>query len=120
MTATATARTALDSFREAVEGKDSHALEACYAEDAVAVHCSERSRPSSAEELRGRRAIAAGYSDAPPDLKHEIQDEVADDERFACTIKCTYPNGGLVFSTVICDVADGLIVREFGVDAWDE
>ncbi len=120
MAVTATAQVALEALRAAVARKDYDALESCYADDAVAVSYSERNRPSSAEELRGRKAIVAAYREAPAELKHELTDEVAGEERFAFTMKCTYPTGELVMWTAICEVRDGLITRQVGVEAWDQ
>ncbi len=120
MSVTATAETTLEAFRAAVANKDYDALESCYAADAVVVSYSERNRPSSAEELRGPEAIVAVYRETPEELKHELIDEVAGEERFAFTMKCTYPTGELVMWTAVCEVRDGLIARQVGVEAWDE
>jgi ketosteroid isomerase-like protein len=120
MSVATTAKTALDAFRAAMEGQDFDALESCYAEDAVYVSYSERNRPSSAEELCGRQAIGRAFRDAPGELTHELQDEVAGENRFAFTLKCTYPTGELVMATSVCEVRDHLITRQTGVEAWDE
>lgn len=120
MSVTATAQTALEAFRAALERKDYDALESCYADDAVYVGYSERNRPSSAQELRGPEAIGRAFREAPGDLTHELQDEFAGEGRFAFTLKCTYPTGELVMGTSICEVRDGRITRQTGVEAWDE
>lgn len=120
MSVTATAQTALEAFAAAVARKDYDALESCYADEAVVVSYSERNRPSSAEVLRGPKAIVGVYKEAPAELRHELTDEVAGEERFAFTMKCTYPSGELVIWTAICHVEDGLITRQVGVEAWDE
>lgn len=120
MSATATAQTTLDALRAALDRKDYDALESCYADDAVYVSYSERNRPSSAEELRGPEAIGRAFREAPSDLTHELTDEVVSDDRFAITLKCTYPTGELVLQTSICEVREGRIVRQAGVETWDE
>ena len=120
MATTATTQAALDAYRTAWERKDFDALADCYAEDAVVVSYNERNRPGAAEELRGREAIASHFAGEPPDLKHELTQELAGDDRFAFTMKCTYPSGELVMWTSICDVRDGRITRQTGVEAWDE
>ena len=120
MAATATAQTALEALRAAAERKDFDALESCYADDAVVLSFSERNRPSAADPLRGPKAIVQPYRDAPAELTHELSDELVGDERFACTLKCTYPTGELVLAALICDVRDGRITRQVGVEAWDE
>ena len=120
MAITTTAATALEAFRGALDAKDYDALESCYAEDAVYLGYSERNRPSSAEALRGPEAIGRLFRDAPADLTHEIVDEVVGEARFAITLRCTYPTGELVLGTTICEVRDGLITRQTGVETWDE
>ena len=120
MSTTATAQSALDSFRAALDRRDYDALESCYADDAVFVSYSERNRPSSAEELRGPEAIGRAFRDAPDELEHEVLDAVVGEDRFAFTLKCTYPTGELVMGTSICQVRDGLITRQTGAEAWDE
>ena len=120
MTTTTTAGTTLDAFRAALDAKDYDALESCYADDAVYLSYSERNRPSSAEPLRGPEAIGRAYREAPAELTHELVDEVAGEERFAFTLKCTYPTGELVIGTSICEVRDGRITRQTGVETWDE
>ena len=64
--------------------------------------------------------IGQSFREAPDDLTHEIGDEVVGDDRFAFTLKCTYPTGGLVMVAGICDVREGRITRQLGVEAWDE
>ncbi len=120
MATTLTTQQALDAYRTVWERKDFDALADCYADDAVLINYSERNRPSAAEEVRGKDAIGAGFRDEPPDLRHELTDEVAGEERFAFTMKCTYPTGELVMWTAICEVRDGKITRQVGVEAWDE
>jgi ketosteroid isomerase-like protein len=117
--ATATTE-ALDAYRTAWEAKDFDALTACYADDAVLINYSERNRPGSAAEVRGADAIGARFRGEPPDLKHELTDELADESGFAFNMKCTYPSGELVMWTSICTVRDGKVVRQVGVETWDE
>ena len=115
-----TAGTTFDAFRAALDAKDYEAAESLYAEDATFVSYSERNRPSGAETLRGPKAIVDGFRAAPPDLEHELLDEVIGEDRFAFTLRCVYPTGELVMATSICDVRDGLITRQTGVETWDE
>jgi molybdopterin synthase sulfur carrier subunit len=108
-----------DAFRDALERHDYDAMSELYAEDAVYTMYSERNRPSSATKVEGRTAIEALFKGEAPDLKHRVVDEVVGDGRFAYTLICEYPSGELVFGTAVCDVADGKIVRQAGVEAWD-
>ena len=120
MATTVTAQAVLDAYRGAWESKNWSALADCYADDAVVVSYSERNRPSSVEEIRGREAIAAHFSAEPEGLKHVLTDAVAGENGFAFTMKCSYPTGELVMWTATCEVSDGEIVRQVGVEAWDE
>lgn len=56
----------------------------------------------------------------PHDLVHRVRDEVVGEDRYAFTTVCTYPGGGKVVSNRVCEVRDGLVVREVTVEAWDE
>ena len=54
------------------------------------------------------------------EMTHEIRDEVIGTDRFAFTELCEYPDGNLVFSAMVCDLNDGRIERQVGLQAWDE
>jgi uncharacterized protein (TIGR02246 family) len=120
----AIATTAADVFaalRQAWEFNDAEAILAAYADDAVLIGYSERNRPSSAERLQGRAAIEPFVRDVVArNLQHTLGDEVVGDDRFAAIETCVYPSGEQVVSAMVCDVRDGRIVRQVGVEAWDE
>lgn len=110
----------LAAYREAMESHDYRALGELFADDAVAVTYSERSRPSSAQKAEGKDAIVAVLSQGPDDLEHSVTDEVVADDRFAFKLTCRYPTGELVVATYICETGAGKIGRQIGVEAWDE
>jgi len=53
-------------------------------------------------------------------MTHKIGDEVIGESRFSFTEQCEYPDGNLVFSAMVCDLNDGKIARQVGLQAWDE
>ena len=120
----ATAMTAADAFaalRHALESNDAEAVLDAYADDAVVIGYSERNRPSSAQLLGGRAEIESWVREVVSrNLTHSFTDEVISDNRFAAVETCVYPTGEHVVSAFICDVRDGKIVRQVGVEAWDE
>ena len=99
MTADTEARTVSDvrdAYRAALEAHDYDAVGEVFAEDALLLSYSERNRPSSAQEVRGRAAIVQGLKEAPADLVHTVSDFIVGDDGFACVLTCRYPSGGQV------------------------
>lgn len=116
-----TAASVSEAMKEALERGDIDAVRDLYAGDAVAVTYSERNRPSSAEELRGREAIEEMWREVERrNLSEKVLQEVAGEDRFALELQCTYPTGEKVIGTYICEVRGGKIVRQRGAEAWDE
>ena len=121
MAAVATAREIFDAFRAALEQRDIDAVVGLYADDAEYTTYSEGNRPSAAESLRGKEAIANVWRDVEErNLTESISDEVVGDDRFACRVTCTYPSGERVVGNYICEVRDGRIARSTSVETWDE
>lgn len=120
MPATATAQDALEAYRAAMETKQLEAVDNAYAEDAVVLTYSERNRPSSATEVRGRDAIRAQLEGMPEGLTHRIESDVVGQDALAFTLVCDYPTGEKVVACCICTVQDGKIAHQVGVETWDE
>lgn len=71
--------------------------------------------------LRGRKAIAAHLSDiCARDMTHRVERVVAGDDGAAFTEACAYPDGTRVQCAAVLDLVGGRIVRQVGVQAWDE
>ena len=118
--ATATA-SALESLREAMRAHDPEAFVNAYTDDAVVLAHSERNRPSSAKRIEGRDAIREWARDfLSRNLDHSLADEVIDGDRLAFIDTCVYPTGEVVVGAYICEVRDGRIAQQVGVEAWDE
>jgi ketosteroid isomerase-like protein len=108
-------------FRDATESRDADALAALYADDAVMIEYDMRNPPSSPMKLEGKEDIEFMVRDiCGREMTHEIGDEVIGEDRFSFTELCEYPDGNLVFSAMVCDLNDGKIARQVGLQAWDE
>jgi ketosteroid isomerase-like protein len=106
----------LAELKRAIEGRDAKTLAAFYADDAL-LRINPPSRP---RELKGKPAIAAYYDDVcGRAMSHRIESGVANGEALAFTQACTYPNGSKVFCSAMLHIADGKIVRQTAVQAWD-
>ena len=116
------ARATFDALRETLERSDIDAVMELFADDATMTTYSERSRPSSAEELRGKEAIGEVWREIERrNLTEKVTDAVVGDDRFAFALLCIYPTGERVFGTYICQLRDdGRIARVTGAEAWDE
>ena len=52
-------------------------------------------------------------------MSHRVESGIANGEALAFTQACTYPNGNKVFCSAMLHIADGKIVRQTAVQAWD-
>jgi ketosteroid isomerase-like protein len=121
MATAAAAHDVLAAYRAALHAHDEQRLLRVYADDAVVVAYSERSRPASPQRIEGREAIDAWLTDVMSrNLTHTVNDELAAGDRFAFRETCVYPSGENVVGTYVCKVRDGQIVEQVGVEAWDE
>ena len=108
-------------LRDAIESRDANAMLALYADDALVVEYDKRSPPSSPMKFEGKEQIEPMVRDiCGREMTHKVGDEVIGDDRFAYTERCEYPDGNLVFSAMVCDLRDGKIARQVGLQAWDE
>lgn len=53
-------------------------------------------------------------------LETRVGDAVVGEDRLAFAVTCRYPTGECVYEHAMIDVRDGRIVRQVGVEAWDE
>jgi hypothetical protein len=53
-------------------------------------------------------------------MTHTVTATVIGENGFAIRESCMYADGGRVVGHVIAELRDGLIVRHFSVDCWDE
>jgi ketosteroid isomerase-like protein len=108
-------------LRDATESRDAEAMLALYEDDAVMLEFDMRNPPSAPMKLEGKEDIGWMIRDVcGREMTHTIGNEVIGDDRFSFTEMCEYPDGNLVFSAMVCDLNDGKIARQVGLQAWDE
>jgi ketosteroid isomerase-like protein len=120
MTATPTATFDAAALRRAEEEADAEGLLALIADDAVFETVDSEHPPSSPLILRGKDEIGAYLRDATSrDMKHRVEDLVQQDDTVAFTVNCEYPDGTRVLCMASARIADGKMVRQTNVQAWD-
>lgn len=116
-----TGTTLIETLRNAVAARDAAALIELYADGAHIRIVDRTHPPASPLDLRGRAAIATFLTDVySRDMTHRIEQEVVADDRLAFTEACQYPDGTRVLCAALLDLHDGKIIRQVGVQAWDE
>ncbi len=111
----------LVSFKRALEERDVSSQVAMYADDAEVTLADRITQPGSPRVLRGRGEIQAWIEDVcGRDMSHRVQHSVQDEGGVAFTEACRYPNGANVLCATVLEIKDGQIVRQVGVQAWDE
>ena len=112
-----------EALRRGIEERDAATLLGLYAEDAE-LHVVDRyDQPSHPKIIRGRRAIGEYFADVcGRDMAHSVERLVVDgdSDRAAFVQACRYPSGARVLCVAVLDLKDGLITRQYGVQAWDE
>jgi hypothetical protein len=110
----------LSALRRAIEERDATSQLALYADDAEVRLVDQNNPPSTPRVLRGKQAIAEWIEDVSSrDMTHLVGHEVIQGNQAAFTETCRYPDGTNVLCTAVLDLDQGLIVREFGLQAWD-
>lgn len=110
----------LPTLRQAIESRDGTTLAGFYADDAVLRVIDQNNPPGKPMEVRGRDAIAAYYDDVcGRTMTHRVEFGVTEGDRIAFTQACTYPDGNRVFCMATFQLADGRILQQTCVQAWD-
>jgi hypothetical protein len=111
----------VEALRRGIEERDAQTLAALYAEDAELHVVDRHDQPSHPKVIRGRRAIGEYLADVcGRDMTHRVERLVTSRDGAAFIQACQYPTGARVLCAAVLDLADGLIVRQSGVQAWDE
>jgi hypothetical protein len=111
----------LSAYKQAIQERDASTQLAMYAEDAEVTLVDSVARPSSPRVIRGREEIRAWIEDVcGRDMTHRVQHSVQDDRGVAFTEACRYPDGTAVLCAAVLEIDGGLVVRQVGVQAWDE
>lgn len=120
-TTEARARFDLDALQRGIEERDAARLIELYADDAELRLVDRVNPPSSPRVLHGRAAIADYLDDiCGRDMTHRVEHLMTDGDTVSFTESCAYPGGSRVLCSATIDLSDGRIVRELGVQVWDE
>jgi hypothetical protein len=110
-----------EALRRGIEERDAATLLGLYAEDAELRVVDQSDQPSRPKVIRGRAAIGEYFADVcGRDMTHKIERLVVGDDNAAFIQDCRYPGGARVLCVAVLDLKDGLIIRQSGVQAWDE
>ena len=110
-----------DELRRAIEERDAAAQLAMFADDAEIVLVDKGNMPSHPHRISGRAAIQEYLEDVyGRDMTHKVAGLVTDGENASYTIHCSYPDGTRVLCMAALELRDGQIVRQTGLQAWDE
>src|SRR6478735_1841382 len=84
----------VSSLVQGIEGRDSAAVAAWYADGATLTMVDRDHPPSAPQVFNGAAAIAELFTEVcAREMTHEIRDLVATPEALAFTEHCTYPDG---------------------------
>jgi hypothetical protein len=107
-------------LKQAVENREAQTLIGFYADNATMQIIDRDHPPSKPMKLVGKTEIARYYEDVcGRAMTHRVDSAVGDANHLAFTQACAYPDGARVFCTAMLDLADGKIVRQVSVQAWD-
>jgi hypothetical protein len=108
-------------LKRALEERDSSAQLAMYAADAEVVLVDRINTPGSPRVLHGHEDIRTWIVDiCERDMTHRVDLQVVGEGGAAFTEECQYPDGTNVLCAAVLELRDGQIVRQVGVQAWDE
>ncbi|MHB8242355.1 MAG: nuclear transport factor 2 family protein [Solirubrobacteraceae bacterium] len=111
----------LSMFKQAIEERDASTQLGMYAEDAEVTLVDRLAGPSAPRVLHGLGEIRTWIEDVcGRDMTHQVQHAVQDDAGVAFTEACRYPDGKGVVCATVLETDNGLVVRQVGVQAWDE
>jgi len=111
----------LTTFTRAIEERDASTQLAMYADDASVTLADRNAQPGSPRVLHTKGEIATWVEDVcARDMTHKVGHTVSDETGVAFTEACRYPDGTNVLCATVLEIEDGLIVRQVGVQAWDE
>jgi hypothetical protein len=110
----------LPALGKAIETRDASALRSFYAEQAHLRIIDRDHPPSRPMQLAGRNAIGAYFDDVcGRAMTHKLESGLVDGQHLAFTQACAYPDGPRVFCSAMAELADGKIIEQTIVQAWD-
>jgi hypothetical protein len=120
MSILATGTVDVEALRLAFASRDRHLALELYADDACVEVVNVLNPPSAPLRLSGRNEIGAHLDDVfARGMTHEVDIVVTSPDALGYVLRCIRPDGTKVVCAAMSVVADGRIVREVGVQAWD-
>ena len=108
-------------LKRAIEDRDAAAQLAMFADNAEVVVVDKANPPSNPQRISGRAAIGEYLEDVfGRDMTHTVSGLVVDGDQASYTINCQYPDGSRVMCMASLELSDGQIVKQTGLQAWDE
>lgn len=112
---------AMDAMRHGIETRDAAELTRLYADNAVMEIVDQTHPPSTPQRLQGRAEIGAFLKDiCGREMSHKVTEAVADGGHLAFSERCEYPDGTRVLMSAFAELADGRIVHQTNIQAWDQ
>ena len=112
-----------DALARAFEVGDAEAVLGFYADDHEHIEIDSDSPPSAPRTRVGAEAAEFMRSDvgymATNGIKIGLDNRVVGDERAACTISLTFPDGRRLLSNTIYDLRHGKVVRQLDIQVTD-
>ena len=109
------------TWRTAIEAGDARTIIDLYADDAELQVMDSLHRPSAPLVFRGKEAIAGYWNDiCGRAMSHVVERVARDGDTLAYSEACRYPDGTRVQCIAFLDLVDDRIVRQVGVQTWDE
>lgn len=110
----------LEALRRGVESRNLDTMLGLYDDNAEITLVDQRHTPSHPAVLRGRGQISAFLSELlGREMTHKLDHVVVGDGTISFVERCTYPDGSRVTASSVLDVADGRIIKQEEVQAWD-
>lgn len=110
----------LDHMRHGIETRDAAEIAGLYADNAVVRIIDQSHPPSNPQRIEGRKQIAAFFTDiCGREMTHKVRDALIDDGHLAFSEECEYPDGTHVYMSAFAELANGRIVRQTNIQAWD-
>jgi ketosteroid isomerase-like protein len=108
-------------LRAAIETSDAPTLIGLYADDAEVQVMDRLHQPSNPLVYRGKDAIAEYWNDlCAREMTHVVERIAHDGDTLAYSEACRYPDGLRVQCITVLDLVNGKIMRQVGVQTWDE
>jgi hypothetical protein len=120
-TQTSSATFDLVRFCAAAEARDAETQVSMYGSGAVVTIADRINQPGAPQVLHGRDEIAGWLQDVcGREMTHHVHHSVGDAAGAAFSEACRYPDGTNVLCATVLRLAEGQIVDQTVVQAWDE